>query len=128
VACFVFLRLTYAVLDGVWHIFVLYFSQSCSHDCLPRFQRIGRRFPEPFVDPKLLQPMSWMPTMRPMKLSHPTNWLLFCRKLEVATAGTEAVLHHWELLLIGNHLRISGNPVSGLYLTTKFIFCRHNNC
>jgi hypothetical protein len=48
-----------------------------------------------------------------MKLSHPTDWLLFCPKLEVATAGTEAVLHHWELLLIGNHLRISGNPESG---------------
>src|SRR6266849_1099577 len=51
---------------------------------------------------------SFMPTMRPMKPDQRTDWLLFSPKLELATTGTEPGLHHGDLLLIGNHLRISG--------------------
>src|SRR5229473_3150594 len=73
-----------------------------------------------------------MPTMRPMKPSQPTDWLLFSPKLELATTGAEPGLHHRDRLLIGNHLRISGESsvgfiVSGLYLTMEFKFLRHNN-
>src|SRR5882762_2452274 len=47
--------------------------------------------------------------------------------------GTKPGLHHGDLLLIGNHLRISGDPessfiVSGLCLTMEFRVFRHNNC
>src|SRR5882762_1201584 len=57
----------------------------------------------------------------------------FNPKLELATTGAEPGLHHGDLLLFGNHLRISGESrvgfiVSGLYLAMEFIFLRHNNC
>src|SRR5882762_8062933 len=67
------------------------------------------------------------------------SWVSFQRlpsgltPLELATTGAEPELHHGDLLLFGNHLRISGKSsvgfvVSGLYLTMEFEFLRHNNC
>src|SRR5258708_9455230 len=74
-----------------------------------------------------------MPTMRPMKPDERSDWLLFSPKLELATTGTEPGLHHGDLLLIGNHLRISGESrvgfiVSGLCRTMELRFFRHNKC
>src|SRR6266568_2694767 len=63
----------------------------------------------------------------------PTEVFREPRKLELATTGAEPGLHHGDLLLIGNHLWISGKScvgfiVSGRYLTMESKFFRHNKC
>src|SRR5260370_31153133 len=80
-----------------------------------------------FVDPKLLQPHV-LEADHSSNESEPVHRLaLFSPKLELATTGAEPGLHHEDLLLIGNYLRISGKSlvgfiVSGLYLNMEFNF------